>query len=133
MLQGVVLPALYWPADKVGSQTPGWLRLGDLSLVYYNTCHIRRSAWSESTDVLSCTSSLVVILDKVVWNLLEGLQEVVWAANLVGWAHCQVDWSSGRLDPLIGDDCEPGRWGPRGIHVSRPPVRPVPAKAQPFA
>jgi hypothetical protein len=81
IVQGVVLPALYWPADKVGSQTPGRLRPGDLNLVDYNTYHIRRSAWSESTDVLSCTPSLEVVLDKVVWNLLDGLQEVVWATN----------------------------------------------------
>jgi hypothetical protein len=66
IVQGVALPALYWPADKVSSLIPSRLRPGDLSLVDYNTCHIRRSAWSESTDVLSCTSSLVVILDKVV-------------------------------------------------------------------
>jgi hypothetical protein len=66
MLQGVTLPALYWSADKVGSQTPSLLQLGDLNLVDYNTCHIRRSAWSESTDALSCTPSLVVILDKVI-------------------------------------------------------------------
>jgi hypothetical protein len=66
IVQGVALPTLYWPADKVGCQTPGRLRPGDLSLVDYNTCHIRRSAWSESTDVLSCTPSLVVILDEVV-------------------------------------------------------------------
>jgi hypothetical protein len=39
MLQGVALPALYWPADEVGSQTPGRLRPGDLSL-RYTSCHI---------------------------------------------------------------------------------------------
>jgi hypothetical protein len=68
MLYGVALPALYWPTEKVGSQIPGRLRLGDLSLVDYNTCHIRRSAWSESTDVLSCTPSVEVVMDKVVWG-----------------------------------------------------------------
>jgi hypothetical protein len=31
--------ALYWPADDVGSQTPGLLRPGDLSLVDYNSYH----------------------------------------------------------------------------------------------
>jgi hypothetical protein len=40
MVTRVALPALYWPADEVGSQTPGRLRLGDLSLVDYNVCHI---------------------------------------------------------------------------------------------
>jgi hypothetical protein len=68
VVQGAALPALYWPADKVGSQTPGRLRPGDLNLDY-NTFHIHRSAWSESTDVLSCTPSLVVVLDKVVWGI----------------------------------------------------------------
>jgi hypothetical protein len=68
LIQGVALPALYWLEDKVGSQTPGRLRLGDLSLVDYNTFHIRRSAWSESTDVLSCTPSLEVVMDEVVWG-----------------------------------------------------------------
>jgi hypothetical protein len=81
IVQGVALPALYWPADKVGSQTPGQLQPGDLNLVDYNTCHSRRSTRSESTDVLSCTPSLEVVQDKVIWNLLEGLQEVVWATN----------------------------------------------------
>jgi hypothetical protein len=58
IVQGVALPTLYWPSDKVSSQTPGRLRPGDLSLVVYNYCHIRRAAFSESTVVLSCTPSL---------------------------------------------------------------------------
>jgi hypothetical protein len=37
--KGVASSALYWPADEVGSQTPGRLRLGDLSLCY-TSCHI---------------------------------------------------------------------------------------------
>jgi hypothetical protein len=45
---------------------------------------------------------------------MEGLQEVVWAANWVSWAHRQVGGSSSRLDPFVGDGREPGRWGPRG-------------------
>jgi hypothetical protein len=32
IVQGVVSSALYWPMEEVGSQTPGQLRLGDLSL-----------------------------------------------------------------------------------------------------
>jgi hypothetical protein len=39
MFTKVASPALYWPADEVGSQTPGRLRPGDLNL-YYNSCHI---------------------------------------------------------------------------------------------
>jgi hypothetical protein len=34
IVQGVASSALYWPADEVGSQTPGRLRPGDLSLRY---------------------------------------------------------------------------------------------------
>jgi hypothetical protein len=28
---------------------------------------------------------------------------------------------SGRPNPLVGDGCEPSRWGPRGTHVSQAP------------
>jgi hypothetical protein len=66
IVQRVASPILYWPADKVGAQTPSRLRPGDLSLVVYNHCHIRRTALSESTVVLSCTPSLEAVLDKVV-------------------------------------------------------------------
>jgi hypothetical protein len=51
-------------------------------------------------------------------NLLEGLEEVVWAINQVSWAHYQVGGSSGRSDPFVGDSRETGRWGPRGTYVS---------------
>jgi hypothetical protein len=37
--QGIASSALYWPADEVGSQAPGRLRPGDLSL-RYTSCHI---------------------------------------------------------------------------------------------
>jgi hypothetical protein len=36
----VASPTLYWRADGVGSQTPGRLRPGDLSLGDYITCDI---------------------------------------------------------------------------------------------
>jgi hypothetical protein len=36
----VASPALYWLADEVGSQTPGRLQPGDLSLVDYTAWHI---------------------------------------------------------------------------------------------
>jgi hypothetical protein len=39
VVQKVTSSALYWPADEVGSQTPSWLRPGDLSL-HYISCHI---------------------------------------------------------------------------------------------
>jgi hypothetical protein len=60
--------ALYWPADEVGSQTPGRLRPRDLNL-YYNTCHICQWAWSKPTEVLSCTPSLEVVLNKDVLGI----------------------------------------------------------------
>jgi hypothetical protein len=37
--KGISSSALYWPADEVGSQTPGRLRPGDLS-IHYTSCHI---------------------------------------------------------------------------------------------
>jgi hypothetical protein len=37
----------------------------------------------------------------------------------------QVVGSSGRPNPLVRDDREPGRWGPRGTHVSQAPERGV--------
>jgi hypothetical protein len=46
----------------------------------------------------------------------------VWLTDQVCWAHCQVSGSSCGPDPLIGDDHEPGRWGPRGTHVSQRPT-----------
>jgi hypothetical protein len=42
--------------------------------------------WPKSTEVLSFSPSLEVVLGHL-GNLLEGLQEVVWAANKVGWTH----------------------------------------------
>jgi hypothetical protein len=60
------LPRLPY-TDEIGSQTPGRLRPGDLNLDY-NICHICRSAWSKSTDVLSCTPSLVVVPNEVIWG-----------------------------------------------------------------
>jgi hypothetical protein len=82
MLQGVTSSALYWPADEVGSLTPGRLQPGDLSL-RYTSCHIPSIFFRRNPPrSLSCMPSLEVVMDQVVWgNLLEGLQEVVWAAN----------------------------------------------------
>jgi hypothetical protein len=82
MLQGAASSALYWPADEVGSLTPGRLRPRDLSL-RYTSCHIPSICFRRNPPrSLSCTPSLEVVIDQVVWgSLLEGLQEVVWAAN----------------------------------------------------
>jgi hypothetical protein len=77
----VASPALYWPADEVGSQTPGRLRPGDLNL-YYNSCHIL-SIWLVEINrclVLHAKSCGHFGLGRLV-NLLEGILEVVWATN----------------------------------------------------
>jgi hypothetical protein len=82
MLQRVATSTLYWLADEVGSPTLGWLRPGDLSL-RYTSCHILSICFKRNPPrSLSCTPSLEVVMDHVVWgNLLEGTQEVVWATN----------------------------------------------------
>jgi hypothetical protein len=46
VVQGVALSALYWPADEVGSQTPGRLLSGDLNYVTHLAIS-RRSALVE--------------------------------------------------------------------------------------
>jgi hypothetical protein len=59
----VTSSALYWPADEVGSQTPSRLRPGDLSL-RYTSCHISSICFGRSPPrSLSCTPSLVVVMD----------------------------------------------------------------------
>jgi hypothetical protein len=85
--QGITSSAIYWPADEVGSKTPGRLRPGDLSL-HYTSCHIPSICFGRSPPilVLYAKSRGRVGLGRL-GNLLEGLQEVVWAANQVGWAH----------------------------------------------
>jgi hypothetical protein len=90
IVQGVTSPTLHWPEDKVSGQTLGQLRLGDLNLVDYNYCHIRRTSLSESTIVLSCTPSLDVALDKVVWE----------SSGRSSGGH--VGHQLGRLGPLLG-------------------------------
>jgi hypothetical protein len=113
----VASPTLYWPADEVGSQTPGRLWLGDLSL-HYNSCHMLSIClveihWCLVLYAKSCGRAELGRLR----DLLEGLEEVAWAANLVGWAHWQVGGSFGRPDLLVRDDREPSRWGP-GVPMS---------------
>jgi hypothetical protein len=82
LVQGVASSALYWPANEVGSQTPGRLRPGDLSL-RYTSCHIPSICFGRSPPrSLSRTPSLEVVMKLGhLGNLLEGLQEVVWATN----------------------------------------------------
>jgi hypothetical protein len=65
----VASSALYRPADEVGSQTPVRLRLGDLSL-HYTSCHILSICFGRSPPrSLSCTPSLEVVEDQVVWGI----------------------------------------------------------------
>jgi hypothetical protein len=57
MLQGVASFALYWPADEVGSQNPGQLRPGDLSL-RYTSCHILSICFGRNPQgLVLCTES----------------------------------------------------------------------------
>jgi hypothetical protein len=115
----IASPALYWPADEVGSQTHGRLRPGDLSLLY-NACHILSICLVEiHWCLVLCAKSWGLAELGRLGNLLEGLQEVEWAINEVGWAHGQVVGPSNRSEPLVGDGRERGRWGPRGTHVSQ--------------
>jgi hypothetical protein len=60
--QGIASSALYWPADEVGSQTPGRLRAGDLSL-RYTSCHIPSISFRRNPP------SLEVVIDQVVWGI----------------------------------------------------------------
>jgi hypothetical protein len=63
IVQGVASSALYWPADEVGSQTPGRLRPAYLSL-RYTSCHIPSICFRRSPPrSLSCTPSLEVVVD----------------------------------------------------------------------
>jgi hypothetical protein len=69
IVQWVTSSALYWPADEVGSQTPGRLQPGDLSL-HYTSCHILSICFGRSPPrSLSCTPSLEVVADQVVWRI----------------------------------------------------------------
>jgi hypothetical protein len=56
--------------DELGSQTPGRLRPGDLSLVdLHRLPYPVDLLWSKSTEVLSCTPSLEVVMDYAVWGI----------------------------------------------------------------
>jgi hypothetical protein len=69
MLQRVASSALYWPADEVGSLTPGRLRPGDLSL-RYTYCHIPSIYFKRNPPrSLSCTPSLEVVMNQVVFGI----------------------------------------------------------------
>jgi hypothetical protein len=73
----VASSALYWPADEVGSQTPGRLRPGNLSLCY-TSCHIPSICFGRNPRglVLYAKSRGRDELGRQ-GNLLEDLQEVV--------------------------------------------------------
>jgi hypothetical protein len=87
--RGVASSALYWPANEVGSQTPGRLRLGDLNL-RYTSCHISRSALVVIHEVLFRAPSL-----EVVGIRSSGESSGRSSGGRVG---CQL----GRLGPLTG-------------------------------
>jgi hypothetical protein len=67
--------ALYWSADEVGSQAL------DLSL-HYTSCHISSICFGRNPrDLVLCAESGGRSGSGRLGNLLEGLQEVVWATN----------------------------------------------------
>jgi hypothetical protein len=77
IVQGVASSTLSWPADEVGSLTPGRLRPGDLSLNYIS-CHILSICLVgiHRCLVLYAKSSGLAELGRL-GNLMKGLQEVV--------------------------------------------------------
>jgi hypothetical protein len=115
----VASPTLYWPADEVGSQTPGRLQPGDLSLVDHIACHYPSICFGRNPP----SSCLVRQVLRSCWIRSSGESSGRSSGGRVGrqlgrLGHQQVGGSSGRSDPLVGDGCEPGRWGPKGTHVS---------------
>jgi hypothetical protein len=79
--------------------------------------------WAKSTEVLPCL--LCQVLRS--WGTRSSGESS--GRSLGGRVGCQLGrlgpWqigrSSSRPDPLVGHDHEPGRWGPRGTHVSQAP------------
>jgi hypothetical protein len=103
-------------ADRQGqfNQSPGWLRLGTLSLIGYTIVlrssgclAVRPTSWCALQVVYQIRSSA-----RIFWK-------VFWAIDQVGRAHCQVGESSDGPDPLVRDGRELSLWGPRGTHVSQ--------------
>jgi hypothetical protein len=95
-------PALYWVTDKVGGPESRSVTSGKpISSLF--------TSWKPYPSYLN-PSELPCLTRQAVFSsgegrlgiLLEGLQEVVWAANLVGWAHGQVGGSSSRPTHLSG-------------------------------
>jgi hypothetical protein len=111
MIQGVASSALYWSADEVGSQTPGRLRPGDLSL-RYTSCHIRSICFRRS-PLRSC-----LVLYAKFWGRVElGRLGESSGRSSEGRVGCQLGRLgplTGRLvfsrpNPLVGDGREPSR------------------------
>jgi hypothetical protein len=96
------LPALYWATDKVGGPESKSVTTGKPISSQLQHGKLIRAA--------------LIRLDCLV--LHAKLSSCLWATCQVGQAYWQFGWSSSRPDPLVGDDREPGRWGPRGTHVS---------------
>jgi hypothetical protein len=124
-VQGAASSALYWPADEVSSQTPGWLRPGDLSL-HYTSSHISSICFGRNLSM----SSLVRQVLSLCWIKSSRESSRRCSGGHVGHQLGQLGpltgrRSSGRPDLLVRDGREPGRWGPRSTHVSQAPERGV--------
>jgi hypothetical protein len=90
LTQGITPSALYWPADEVGSQTPGRLRPRDLSL-RYTSCHIP-SIYFGRNPPRSCLVRQVLRS----WGTRSSGESSGRSSG--GRVGCQL----GRLGPLIG-------------------------------
>jgi hypothetical protein len=120
VLRRMPLAALYWPTDKVGgvesNSVTTWKPI--YCRLQHNPMISRLSGGA--TVFMSCIAHQVT---RTNWIKLYGgiFWKVFGATNQVCWAHCHVDESSDGPEPLVRDDHKPGRWGPRGTHVSQAP------------
>jgi hypothetical protein len=90
--RGIASSALYWPTDEVGSQTPGQLRPGDLSL-RYTSCHIPSICFRRSPP-----RSCLVLCAKSLGRVGLGRLGESSGRSSGGRVGCQL----GRLGPLTG-------------------------------
>jgi hypothetical protein len=90
VVQGVASSALYWLVDEVGSQTPGRMRPGDLSL-RYTSCHIP-SMWFGRNPPRSCLVRQILRLCQI--------RSSGESSRRSSGGH--VGYQLGRLGPLTG-------------------------------
>jgi hypothetical protein len=99
------LPAFYWATDKIGGPESRSVTTGKPTSSLF-------TSWKAYPGCLNPYGH-----PWLAYRLL-----VFGSTCQVGQAYSQVGRSSRGLDPLVGEDREPGRWGPRGTHVSQVPT-----------